>query len=497
MGKSAIRFARSMKRAARLAFTFIEVSLVVFLTILLGRGFQARSLPDLQPWHRAHLGDVKAGELPDTATLADYLRREDAVFASLKSKVLDAVPEAERAATSRYSAGGPLDPTRLGAADGNRTFELVPERIAGGALLVHGLTDAPYSVRPVAEALRRLGYYTLAPRMPGHGTAPSGLVTAEWKDWMSVVRLAARHVAAKAPGKPFVVVGYSNGGALAVKYAQDVIEGSGLPRPDRIVLMSPMIGLTPFAGFARIASLLHRIPFFEKNAWLDVVPEYNPYKYNSFPVNAAIQTAELTQELNAQTERLARAGRLKDLAPVLAFQSLVDATVSTEAIVRRLYDRLPANGSELVLFDVNRESSLAPFLSRPEKLLADLGARTDLTYRITVVANTRRDTREVSAWSAGPGPVRVSAAPLGLAWPEGVFSLSHVAIPFPESDDLYGRLPEPPPTFGLRLGCVTPRGERAVLTVPLDQWMRLTWNPFFPWLEARVTEWAAISSSGH
>ena len=261
---------------------------------------------------------------------------------------------------------------------------------------------------------------------------------------MSVVRLAARHVATRAPGKPFVLVGYSNGGALAIKYAQDVLEGSGLPRPDRIVLLSPMIGLTPFAGLARVVRLLHRVPFFEKNAWLDVLPEYNPYKYNSFPANAAIQTSNLTKALNAQTGRLAADGRLKDLAPVLTFQSLVDNTVLTEAIVRRLYDRLPANGSELVLFDINREDMLGPFLKLPEEALArDLKARTDLKYRLTVVTNARRDTRDVVARSWGPGPTRSEQMALGLAWPPDVFSLSHVAIPFPESDDLYGRLAEP------------------------------------------------------
>jgi pimeloyl-ACP methyl ester carboxylesterase len=333
--------------------------------------------------------------------------------------------------------------------------------------------------------------------MPGHGTAPSGLATAGWRDWMSVVRLAARHVRSRTgEGKPFLLVGYSNGGALALKYAQDVLEGSGLPRPDRIVLLSPMIGVTPFAGFARIASLLHAIPFFEKNGWLDVLPEYNPYKYSSFPANAALQTWKLTRALNAQTEALAADGRLEGLAPILTFQSLVDSTVLTEAIVRRLYDRLPANGSELVLFDVNRVSALAPFLERPEqKLLLDLRARADLRYRLTAISNARRDTREVAAWSAGPGPARVSVTPLGLAWPPEVFSLSHVAIPFPESDDLYGRLEDPPPTFGIRLGRVGPRGERAVLTVPFDQWMRLSWNPFFPYLEERVAAWAATSSS--
>lgn len=486
-----------MRSAARLSVNVVGILFAVFLTILLGRGFQARSLPDLKPWHRADLGDVKAGELPDAATLADYLRREDAVFAALKENVLSAVPEADRTAANRYFAGGPLDPTRLGPADGNRTFELLPEKIGGGALLLHGLTDAPYSVRPVAETLRRLGYYVLAPRLPGHGTAPSGLASVEWQDWMSVVRLAARHVRARAgAGTPFVLVGYSNGGALAVKYAQDALEGSGLPRPDRIVLMSPMIGVTPFAGVARVASLLHRVPYFEKNAWLDVLPEYNPYKYSSFPANAGVQTGSLTNALNAQTDRLAADGRLKDLAPVLTFQSLVDATVSTDAIVHRLYDRLPANGSELVLFDINRFGVLAPFLTPPEeKLLLDLRARTDLKYRLTAVTNARLDTRDVVARSAGPGAAHVSETALGLAWPPDVFSLSHVAIPFPESDDLYGRLPDPPPAFGVRLGRVGPRGERTILTVPFDQWMRLTWNPFFPYLEGRVAAWAAISSA--
>jgi alpha-beta hydrolase superfamily lysophospholipase len=485
-----------MKNAVRLLTNLLGILFVIFVTILLGRGFQARRLPDLKPWHRADLGDVKAGELGDSATLADLLTREDAVFRALRERVLDKVAPGDRNAANRYFAGGPLDPTRL-PVDGNRTFELAPEKIGGGALLLHGLTDSPYSMRAVAEVLRRLGYYTLAPRMPGHGTAPAGLTTAGWQDWMSVVRVAARHVAARAgPGKPFVVVGYSNGGALAVKYAQDVLEGSGLPRPDRIVLLSPMIGVTPFAGLARVANLLHVVPYFERNAWLDVVPEYNPYKYNSFPANAGVQTAKLTKALNEQTDRLAAAGKLAGLGPVLTFQSLADATVSTSAVVHRLYDKLPENGSELVLFDVNRANELAPFVHSPEEtLVRDLRARTSLPYRLTSVTNARADSRDVVARSGGPGARRVEERPLGLEWPAGVVSLTHVAIPFPESDDLYGRLPDPPPTFGIRLGRVVPRGERTVLTVGFDQWMRLTWNPFFPYLEERVAEWAAISSS--
>ena len=42
----------------------------------------------------------------------------------------------------------------------------------GGALLVHGLTDGPYSMRTIGEGLRAGGYHVLALRLPGHGTVP-------------------------------------------------------------------------------------------------------------------------------------------------------------------------------------------------------------------------------------------------------------------------------------------------------------------------------------
>ena len=38
-----------MQRPGRLFINFLGILFVVFLTILLGRGFQARSLPDLKP----------------------------------------------------------------------------------------------------------------------------------------------------------------------------------------------------------------------------------------------------------------------------------------------------------------------------------------------------------------------------------------------------------------------------------------------------------------
>ena len=52
-----------------------------------------------------------------------------------------------------------------------------------------------------------------------------------------------------------------------------------------------MIGVSPAARLAWWISRLGVVPYFEKANWLDVLPEYNPFKYNSFPANAALQTA--------------------------------------------------------------------------------------------------------------------------------------------------------------------------------------------------------------
>ena len=76
-----------------------------------------------------------------------------------------------------------------------------------------------------------------------------------------------------------------------------------------------------------------------------------------------MQSWRLSTEVQAQILRLGKSGRLKDLPPVLAFQSLVDATVSTDAVVHALFDQLDANGSELVLFDINRLSGMEPFIA--------------------------------------------------------------------------------------------------------------------------------------
>jgi hypothetical protein len=72
-------------------------------------------------------------------------------------------------------------------------------------------------------------------------------------------------------------------------------------------------------------------------------------------------------------------------------------------------------------------------------------------------------------------------------------SLSHVALPFPMSDSLYGMQPDPDENFGVNLGAIAPRGERNTLIVSLDALLRMSSNPFFPYMIERIEE--GISSS--
>ncbi len=481
-----------MKKLFKWVFRIAAGTILVVVTIILMRAFDARRKPDLKPWHGTLSSEFRAKDLTDKSTLADYLRIEEAVFVQMEREVVAKVAASDRKPYNRYSPDGVVNPLRF-QKNWNRTYEMVPEgEVRGGVLLLHGLTDSPYSVRAEAELYAREGFYALSLRVPGHGTIPGALTVAKWEDWRAAARLGARHVRGRVPAPlPFHVVGYSNGGALAVQYALDTLGDPALPRPDRVVVMSPMIGVTRFTGiaavFAKMVTAVAALPYFEKSRWMDVQPEYNPFKYNSFPAFAGQQTVEITRAIQASIESEAASGRIRKLPPILAFASLVDSTVETWATVDALFGRLQDNGSELVLFDVNRSAVAMGFLKnnfdeRLAALLADSGRH----YRLALVTNARAGVPDAVVKTLAPGSTEIVETPLGLAWPPQVFSLSHLAVPFRLDDPLFGLAPDMTVDYGARLGLMSPHGERGVLTVPIDQWMRLNCNPFYGYLEERV-----------
>lgn len=476
-------------RVVRWTKRLVILLLLAILAFVALRAFNALRGPALQLWHTFVPAELRADDL-DRADWAGYLAKEDEIMASVRAEVSQKLPPEARAPINRYFEQSPVFPARF-KQDWNRSYVLEPAgKPIGVAVLLHGLTDSPYSLRNIARRYQERNFAVIGIRMPGHGTVPAGLTDVRWEDWMAATRLAVREARRRVPAPaPLHLVGFSNGGALAMKYSLDALENPQLPRADRVILFTPMIGITRFARFAGLAGLPAILPPFANAAWLSIVPEFNPFKYNSFPVNGARQSYRLTDALQAQIQRMSRAGALAALPPVLTFQSVIDFTVSTPAIITALYAHLPDNGSELVLFDVNRTVKFGPLL-RPSTYaaLADLTPTTPQTYRFTAVVNANEESYDTVERSIAPGQLEATVRPLDLKYPPGIFSLSHLAIPIPMDDPLYGMTPDPATKdeFGFNLGALSARGERGALVVDQDFLARLPSNPFFPYLVAKI-----------
>lgn len=453
--------------------------------------FNAWRADPLQLWHTYVPREMSVAEM-DAADWQTYLKHEERIFKDVREQVTLRLPQEARVLMNRFYQGSLVHPPRL-AHDWNRSYEMFPEgEVKGAVVFLHGLTDTPYSLRHVALLYAQRGFVAIGIRLPGHGSVPAGLSDATWQDWMAATRLAVREASRIAgPDKPLHIAGFSNGGALAVKYAMDALEDPGLRKVDRLVLLSPMIAITRFARFAGLTAVPAILPAFTHAAWLSVMPEFNPFKYNSFPVNGARQSYQLCSVLQSQIVRLSTTEAFATLPPMLTFQSVLDYTVSSAAILYHLYAYLPENGSQLVLYDVNQASLLGGMM-RPGAVLSlqRMIPREPQRYTLFIVQNRAPGDQRTMLVTRKAGGLEETRTDLDFIYPKGVFSLSHGAVPFPMDDALYGLTPSPEDAtrYGINLGNIMLRGERGALLVPMEAMLRMSSNPFFPLLLSQVEE---------
>ncbi len=460
----------------------------VILTLILVQAFASRNLPDLQPWHQsAPPSEFTADDYSDQYTFQQYLQQEQAVFNELAAYTFNPAQAIKHTKLSRFAQGGSQNPATQ-PQNWNRTQELIPTSTPkGGILLIHGLSDSPYSLRSIAEFFLAQDYYVLVVRMPAHGTVPAALLNVDWRDWQAAVQVAAQHVQNSIPPTtPFYIGGYSNGGALAVNYTLSQIQ-QNKKAPDHLFLFSPAIGITPWAKLARLDEIYGFIPYFEKSRWLSIGIEYDPYKYNSFTKNAGSQSWKLAQSIQARINALKANNQIQNIPPILTFQSIVDDTVRAQNLITGLYAELPPNQSEVVFFDVNHTSLLDQFISLDfSKKLQQLIQQPDLNYTVTRITNITTGSRTVHAQSRLPKANQIIEETLDLTWPVQVFSLAHVSIPFPPDDPLYGETPPTPPIYGLHIGSLAARGERHILKIPASRLIRIRHNPFHQEMMRRI-----------
>jgi alpha-beta hydrolase superfamily lysophospholipase len=448
-----------------------------------------RSGPPLQPWHTEQLtAEFTAAKAEEIRSLEDYIRLEDELFEQLDGLVYARVDTGPAHQLARYSRDSSADPGRW-RTNWNRSFQFPARRAAGGALLLHGMSDGPYSLRALGEALAARGYWVLALRLPGHGTLPSGLETITWEDMAAAVDLGMSHLATKVRGAPIHIIGYSTGAPLALDFTLRALEGTSTPMPASLSLISPAIGVHPAAGLAGWKNTLAALPGLQKLAWTQILPEFDPFKYNSFTSNAAEQVHRLTRSVARRIEARAASGPIEAFPRTLVALSIIDATVSTDAVVDNLFAHLAARRHELLLFDINHASvNSAIMVSNPRPLIDRLMAENALPFGLTLVTNENAESNRVVSYRKKALSAAVSTTRLNLHWPQEVISLSHVALPFPPDDPLYGRNP---PGNGdiIFLGQLAIQGERGLLKLSGDWLLRLRHNPFFDYMESRILEW--------
>lgn len=95
-----------------------------------------------------------------------------------------------------------------------------------GALVLHGFTGSPHSVRGVAAALAGSGLAVEAPLLPGHGTRLDDLLATGWDDWFAAVERSWLALCSRC--ERAMVFGLSMGGSLALALAAAHPDVAGL-----------------------------------------------------------------------------------------------------------------------------------------------------------------------------------------------------------------------------------------------------------------------------
>ena len=144
----------------------------------------------------------------------------------------------------------------------------------------------------------------------------------------------------------------------------------------------------------------------------------------------------------------------------------------------------------MVLFDINRAAVKSPLLvDDPGPQTGRLMKDSKLPFAVTLITNETTESNRVVARRKPPFSTDVTGSvDLDKVWPRGVISLSHVALPFPPDDPLYGDRP-PGNSDVLFLGQLALRGERGLLKISSDWLLRLRNNPFYDYLQDTTVSW--------
>ena len=138
-----------MQKVISFAYRTVAVIGLLAVTVYFVRALDARRFPPLGPEHRIHFEQEFTARMEEETSWADYLQIEERLGAELSDSI-DA--ESRRGnLLDRYAPDSIVSPSQF-AGDWNRSYELRAAAPGGAAVMLHGLSDSPYSMLHTAQA---------------------------------------------------------------------------------------------------------------------------------------------------------------------------------------------------------------------------------------------------------------------------------------------------------------------------------------------------------
>jgi carboxylesterase len=183
-----------------------------------------------------------------------------------------------------------------------------------GAVLCHGFTGMPGSMRPWAEALAAAGHTVRVPLLPGHGTRWQDANETTWEQWYA--ELESAFDAVRAECTHTFVMGLSMGGTLVMRLAEQ--------RGDEVAGLVVVNGsLFTTRKDVKLLPLLRRVLPSLPPVGNDIKkPGVTEPAYDRVPVRAAYQLSKLWSVTNADLARITQ--------PLLVMTSRDDHVVEPE-----------------------------------------------------------------------------------------------------------------------------------------------------------------------
>ncbi len=212
--------------------------------------------------------------------------------------------------------------------------------LKGRFLLIHGLSDSPYSWHDMAQSLSEQGFETRTILLPGHGSRPGEMLAANHEQWLAAARKHLEYM--REDDIPLYVGGFSMGGVLATQLALENPDLAGL------LLVAPawqvdgqlMLSLTPWLRYLK--------------PWAEISGKTYLTRYSSYTTQSYAEFYALQQKLlESWAER-------KISVPTAVIAAKEDLTVNSLDIKQRFQKSFISEQRQLIWYDSEQIS--------PEKL---------------------------------------------------------------------------------------------------------------------------------